>query len=98
MRNVSARSGLPAAPPALVNSAWCTTCEDDLCYFGYPFSCYLCRRCGAYWPLQCALTGEPGFFDDSAELPGDCGSAPDEVVVVHLPHSGNRGAQHGRHR
>lgn len=92
MWNVSARQDLPAAPPVLVSPAWCPNCGDDLCYYVFPFSCYLCRGCSAYWPLQHALEGKPGFFDDSARCSEDCSADASDIVTVFVPHSADRRA------
>lgn len=82
MWNASAQDGLSVDPPALATSTSCPTCGDDLRYYGFPFSCYVCRECGAYWPLQHALEARSGILDDSA---GECRRAQNEVVTVLQP-------------
>lgn len=69
MWNASAQDGPSVEPPPLSSSACCPTCGDHLKYHGFPFSSYVCRDCGAYWPLQHALEEKPGILDDSV----DCG-------------------------
>lgn len=67
MWNASAQDGLSVEPPPLTSSGWCPTCGNHLKYHGFPFSCYVCRDCAAYWPLQHALERKPGILDDAAD-------------------------------
>lgn len=82
MWNASAQDGLSVEPPPLATSASCPTCGNDLRYYVFPFSCYLCRECGAYWPLQRALERKPGIQDDSVV---DRRDAQKEIVTVLEP-------------
>lgn len=80
MWNLSTKDVQQDLPPALSSDTRCLTCDDELRYYNFPFSAYICGTCEVYWPLQHALEGRPGRCEDSVRCVSDYRGEPNSAL------------------